>query len=84
MSPEDYSLESLLNRFTDHSKRYCIESEERRQKWVENDPTGDLPDHMRPEEFFNFCEAMVTVMKELIALKEVVENASDAKISAGS
>jgi hypothetical protein len=66
-----YTLESLIDVFSDHSIRY----EEDRIKWIENFkkdyPSEPVPTYL--EEYFNLSSALKCICEEILMLKPLFQ-----------
>jgi hypothetical protein len=63
-----YSLEFLINTFTEHEIRAKENQKKIIDSFKENNPGAPLPDHMTDD--FNLPKALLAICKEILALKD--------------
>jgi hypothetical protein len=65
----DYSIESLIKIFEEHTLKADEHHIISKKKYIENYPHSDLPEHLK-EEYFNLPKALYTLCLKIKELQE--------------
>jgi hypothetical protein len=71
-----YELHDLLDKFTEHGKKFELNQKEFSECFLEANPGEELPDYFKDE--FNFPLAIASMCHEILMIKNAFEDQTES------